>query len=550
MFSMRTDYIIHSPCISDLDSSDEDHSQAGSEYTNIPMIPSQQGMAQSLPIMPFPMEHLDEYCDMSSRSADSLDIDEAFQDGIPEEEGAFALPVTFDKGPVVLLNYTKIEDLGVCRPRGSSAVYSDVSEESDFEDDDQTGQIKGFYDVAMLSGFELEGIGFKPVQEEDDDGGLNVDLSEELETLHPDMKIELALSDYKKKLRIAKLLLFQQKDFNSQTETQPDVIRPEVKESKRHQKEQASVAKLRPDDFWIKDIPPSPASQELPEKDEAVDKEDLILNLESICATESNTNEEEPAENTDSDATKEVTVDKIGSTDEVKVTKCPEEKPQLQSFISQIEMNIPGTASEPVSNTESTDQSAACSVSETDDVEKDTEHCGKEEEGASDSGARFKEMGVWQHYEKESIPWSAGTVKRTTQEMEEKQKDLSIKSVVNRVQRLSGGSSGTGGSPVGSQEKLSTIEPLLLSQQDTGLSEAEVKMSLDQHNEGTSLSPKSSPRSVKSQSSGSSLGDVSGEKGKAEEHLKQRVSVYEMEDIPFEPASVQRIKLEIEQREK
>lgn len=75
------------------------------------------------------LEQIEQF-ELSSRSADSLDIDEAFVEyDSPEEREAV---VSFDGGPVVLLRYNRVADAeALIRGKSCMAVES---EESDFED--------------------------------------------------------------------------------------------------------------------------------------------------------------------------------------------------------------------------------------------------------------------------------------------------------------------------------------------------------------------------------------------------------------------------------
>lgn len=319
----------------------------------------------------------------------------------------------------------------------------------------------------MLTGFEPPSPDSPEEQLPDTNQDNTPDEAYVNKILHPDMKMELAVSDFNKKVRIAKLLLYQERG-NKKEATQ--VMQSTPVKRKTHKKQnsgQFALLKPRPDDFWIKDIPPSPKDGGQDSSDNKVENIESIpvINVEGVCKTESSTDDpgvEIESESKNTPVRVENESEKVKEKENVEVVTASKtgtesvQESENKTFVTMLEMSIPGdekrvqnaaviTSDDNTQN--SSDLKMADSSNTTDKVENKT--------------SQSKEVGIWQHYDKEDIPWCPGTVKRATQEMEEKSttvKDSSEQSVVvEKVRRMSVSSLGSaGGSPKGSREILTT----------------------------------------------------------------------------------------------
>ena len=131
----------------------------------------------------------------------------------------------------------------------------------------------------------------------------------------------------------------------------------------------------------------------------------------------------------------------------------------------------------------------------------------------SDGGAELKEIGVVAHYEKELIPWNTGTVRRQTQDLEER-----LKSGLKLCSDASSPVSSIG-SPVSTHNDFSSVAASNTPLTDVG-------------DDPAAMSPERSSPST----------DALAKKAVS--------SIYANEDIPLEPGIVMRTKHEIEERSK
>ena len=385
----------------------------------------------------------DEY-EVSSRSADSLDIDEAFLDTFTADEKLEAL---LEHQPVVLLSRvgrefdcdldkTPVNDNGngdMCA-RIQSAPVELVSEESDFEDfnpDLDRKPARGFYDIAMLTGFCPPGLAEQNQIDSEKQEGITSEIElndDELSLLHPDMKLELAIADYRKRSRIAKFIKLHQMSRDEIKQYGAQLIQAESSDFYRgggsHNREQNDLqetqkipSKVRKDDFWIRPEPSTPNNSEatptraaltpnkmdsspklllLEDNDMAGQCSSGFMQLEGACETESSTD----AETADDLQFRPIHPMTLTQSKDDHHGMTSHQEPLISNLDTSSPILVPSVRTTLAEGQMGTPKSA-------------------------DSTPR--EMGIWQHYQKEAIPWSAGTVRRTKAEIEEKYSEPSVK---------------------------------------------------------------------------------------------------------------------------
>jgi hypothetical protein len=346
----------------------------------------------------FPQAWEDVY-DVSSRSADSLD-DGAIPGGTAGSSlgagGGTSGAASYGSGArgIELLSYrTGVEFVpeptstpGNLGASGMSLAQGEIpDEESDVEDfvaEDRSGKSqRGMYDVTMLAGFNhqyLPCIHTEDRAEDDDD-----DSEENLELVHPDLKMPLMQAQFRKQARIARVLQFSLRKEHEErarivmAEQQQQQLKRKSEKQRRKKRRTHSASssniKTRPDDFWIKEIPPSPGN----DLDTELQKSPQSLALasgvsHSISPQMPDLEASESQEHPHSDS---------GS-----VRSLPGSVGSVPGSIA-----IPGSVTGNISGSGSINEDKVL----------------------------WSQIGI-SHYEKEAIPWNPGTVKQTTMSLENK----------------------------------------------------------------------------------------------------------------------------------
>ena len=220
---------------------------------------------EDLSSLPFTLDNCDDY-EISSRSADSLD------DAYSESPLVDTPYLDWGKSNILLLHYKPnlLDAQAECWH-----VSNDDSDVEDYLTEEDTRRREwGYYDVGMFA-------------ELDEDLQELKEHSEELDTyfLHPDEKVENIFAHQRKQLRIAQLLKLsqmkkEQDELKSQTVYSQDCS---LKEDHKLQSAAALATKVRPDDYWIKDIP-NPGEVEQEEESEVAG--DNAENIQENLITE------------------------------------------------------------------------------------------------------------------------------------------------------------------------------------------------------------------------------------------------------------------------
>lgn len=347
--------------------SDDDYGQ--SDESDTPVVDADAGCHDDgfQEAFPFPVDWEDVY-DVSSRSADSLD--DVLCNTSKTPAGTMS--------DVVLLSYKPYTEDSVAA--AATATIQDDSIDSEDSEDEHSGHVdRGMYDLSMLAGYNQQYL--MPTVEGDCAMEPNLDL------VHPDVKMELMMSQMRKQMRTTRLLQFSHHKCQQELASCTDV--PE----EHHKTAVTTVTaapsqctKTRPDDFWIKEIvPQSPAVVE-------DIKEPLKAELQNITL--------EPLS-----PSSEITLETVEIQVSVKIernedNKENEEEPQQQQQLKHEHQKL----QEPWQKQQ---QQQQMSLQQNEDEDVPQKH-------------RTKETGVWQHYEKEAIPWHPGTVRHTTRQLEHK----------------------------------------------------------------------------------------------------------------------------------
>ena len=427
----------------------------------VPELPDQSDPSAAVGPLQLAFDNWEEI-DLSSRSADSLD---ELDDGA---SGASSMD-----DPVKLLSYKRFD--------GTLSEDEDmisVSDASDHSEEFQARRQRGFYDVRMLAGQNMFN---------DNSGGSSVPMDTS-DLIHPDMKMEVLLSQLKRQKQLWKL------------QNQQEIAAASVAEAKRYLSGKpltsTPVPKVRADDSWIKDSPVSP----LP---------DLIMTTGKTAPDMENKH----CEN--------------GSFLQVK----PHDKLVRASSQNTL-LDLMDAGVEP-------DQVIAMDVPLS-PSKKEAVH----------------------HYHKEEIPWNPGTVKKQTKDIEEKIIRSSTEGKGERLSQeipgmcVSGSSGSAPGSPQGScemladestacvqhecemrnqsvpdeQSKVAVQQGSVINTEQSGNTEvAESGTAMDQCPDGVER------REVTS-------GEVDAQDSSPD---KRPTSIYDTEDIDWQPGMVQRTKEEL-----
>ena len=393
---------------------------------------------------------------------------------------------------VVLLSYRAFS--GSEGDHGNTSDGNEVlTEESDFEDfvpEEHSGKVqRGFYDVQMLNtnllGLDVEGQA---------DEALPVNQINYY--LHPDYKMELLMAQQRKHRRIAQLLKLSQPPGE---ESEPTTLHARSPPRPQGPAAAPQVAKLRADNFWIKETPPSPQD---PNKitDTSEEAEETIV---------SPSNDELPSSGSEQPA--------VGDTQESLLPSTTETTPEVAPAVD--------TDPQPL---------------------QEADHPDPEDDSESGPGTTAQDIGVLQHYQKEDIPWNPGMVRRHKHHLERR-----LQTEGEPSSRVSTSSSDSGSSE-SLQEDLQIIYPASTESADNigltlALGGAEVGESstddVPPQQQASLPGDKVTSELQRSPEEVATSQEVSPEGG-----LGRPTSIYEIEEIAVEPGVVQRTKEELAKR--
>lgn len=434
----------------------------------------------------------DDLDDVSSHSVDSL-IE------FNPDEPCSKHSSSYDSKPrpiVELLSYRTFSgsDGG---PEGPTDTKVEASgDESDIEDfvaEETSGRVeRGFYDVLMLTG------NFLGPEVEGQEGDTDVPPEFINYYLHPDVKMELLMAQQRKNRRIAQILKLSQppKEVDSEYLATPSQQTTQAKPVAGASTPQ--VTKLRADNSWIKEIPPSPQDPDkMPDIEEQGDVEPL-----------------------------ELYSDPFPTEAEVEAVSSALIQPLLEVTPPTPRDRLPSDQDQPLRS----------SVSPSPDVDTqclEGEAC----RVGVDSDSTNPELGVLQHYHKEDIPWNPGTVRRHKNDLEKRiAKDDQSSRVSSDSYSDSGSSEGLGDIEILVPEmSRSPSGPRSVSISGAEVGESSTDDPLPEGSASDLTSPPEGSITQDSQSSPEGAGSA-------------RTSIYDLEEITLEPGMVQRTKEEIEKR--
>ena len=388
------------------------------------------------PLSPFlfTIENWDEL-DISSRSADSLD--DILDDPQSQRQTGQSGDLSTSDG-VVLLSYKPLEEspLGEELAEEHASACAATADDQPMEDQLGSGSEvddcldveavirpqRGCYDMCMLTGQHT----LLDNPEGSDDEGEEPPDGIHIWYLHPDTKLETIQSQFRKQRRIAQLL--------RHSERKEEEERVKIVQAEKSRQQKASHAKLtrnnsspllptkvKPDDFWIKEASASDdpgdegifVSSPLGQTEGAI-----VVDCAASAADASSSGSESHESGSDQSSTHDA---------EHKSTDIPiivDESLHKHTQVTDAKHIAPGNQGQ-TSPHGSQLQDTGLQQSETIDADVT--------EDVVSPDTPLKEVGVWQHYEKEDIPWSPGTVKRQTHDLEEKIKSETSSEGTRRV---------------------------------------------------------------------------------------------------------------------